>query len=199
MIEVEIKVANYNPDLLYNKITKLNGKYIISLNHEDTYFNMPKGLRDFKKTDEALRLREAIEFNKNKDEKPYLKKFYITYKGKRIDQTTKTREEIETEIKDIRSMRNLLSHLGFKEILTVKKERELYEFWFKNKKIDLLLDYLPILNQNFIEAEIQIEDKIEMIKSKDLIFDFLKQFGITEEDSIRDSYLELIAKKLSLK
>ncbi|MFW9783717.1 MAG: class IV adenylate cyclase [Candidatus Heimdallarchaeota archaeon] len=199
MIEVEIKVANYNPDLLYNKITELNGKYIISLNHEDTYFNMPKGLRDFKKTDEALRLREAIEFNKNKDEKPYLKKFYITYKGKRIDQTTKTREEIETEIKDIRSMRNLLSHLGFKEILTVKKERELYEFWFKNKKIDLLLDYLPILNQNFIEAEIQIEDKIEMIKSKDLIFDFLKQFGITEEDSIRDSYLELIAKKLSLK
>ncbi|MFX1527419.1 MAG: class IV adenylate cyclase [Promethearchaeota archaeon] len=199
MIEVEIKVANYNPDLLYNKITKLNGKYIISLNHEDTYFNMPKGLRDFKKTDEALRLREAIEFNKNKDEKPYLKKFYITYKGKRIDQTTKTREEIETEIKDIRSMRNLLSHLGFKEILTVKKERELYEFWFKNKKIDLLLDYLPILNQNFIEAEIQIEDKIEMIKSKDLIFDFLKQFGITEKDSIRDSYLELIAKKLSMK
>ncbi|MFW9771130.1 MAG: class IV adenylate cyclase [Candidatus Thorarchaeota archaeon] len=199
MIEVEIKVANYNPDLLYNKITELNGKYIISLNHEDTYFNMPKGLRDFKKTDEALRLREAIEFNKNKDEKPYLRKFYITYKGKRIDQTTKTREEIETEIKDIRSMRNLLSHLGFKEILTVKKERELYEFWFKKKKIDLLLDYLPILNQNFIEAEIQIEDKIEMIKSKDLIFDFLKQFGITEEDSIRDSYLELIAKKLSLK
>lgn len=199
MIEVEIKVANYNPNLVSNKINELNGKYIISLNHEDTYFNMPKGLRDFKKTDEALRLRKAIEFNKNNDEKPYLKKFYITYKGKKIDQTTKTREEIETEIKDIGSMRSLLINLGFKEIFTVMKERELYEFWFKNKKIDLLLDYLPILNQNFIEAEIQIEDEIEIIKSKDLIFDFLKQFGITEEDSIRESYLELIAKKLSMK
>ena len=46
----------------------LNGVYKLSLLHEDTYFNMPKELRDFKKTDEALRIRKSIEFQKdNKD------------------------------------------------------------------------------------------------------------------------------------
>ena len=61
MIEVEIKVAISNPESLKENLKKLNGEYIISLDHEDTYFNMPKKLRNFKKTDEALRLRKSIE------------------------------------------------------------------------------------------------------------------------------------------
>ncbi len=198
MIEVEIKVAISNPDSLKENLKKLNGKYIISLDHEDTYFNMPRRLRDFKKTDEALRLRKSIEFNKNNKENATLIRSFITYKGKKIDQTTKTREEIEVEIKNLEKMKELFENLGFGEIFTVKKERELYEFNFKNEKIEVLIDFLPILNQHFMEAEVIVESKKEVPLVKEKLFEFLKKFGISKTDSIRESYLELIAKKLKL-
>ncbi|MGB5912722.1 MAG: class IV adenylate cyclase [Promethearchaeia archaeon] len=199
MIEVEIKVAISNLRLLKENLKTLNGKYVISLDHEDTYLNMPRRLRDFKKTDEALRLRKSIEFNKNNKENTTLTRSFITYKGKKIDQTTKTREEIEIEIKNLEKMKKLFENLGFREIFTVKKERELYEFNFKNEKIEILIDFLPILNQHFMEAEVIVESKKEVPLVKEKLFEFLKQFGISKIDSIRESYLELIAKKLKIK
>ncbi|MFX0181173.1 MAG: class IV adenylate cyclase [Candidatus Hodarchaeota archaeon] len=198
MIEVEIKVAISNPDLLKENLKKLDGKYVISLEHEDTYFNMPRKLRDFKRTDEALRLRKSIEFNKNNKENTTVLRSFITYKGKKIDHTTKTREEIEVEIKNFGKTKKLFEKLGFREIFTVKKERELYEFNFKNEKIEVLIDFLPILNQNFMEAEVVVESKEEIPPIQAKLFEFLKKFGISKTDSIRESYLELIAKKLKL-
>ncbi|MFW9947733.1 MAG: class IV adenylate cyclase [Candidatus Odinarchaeota archaeon] len=198
MIEVEIKVAISNPVSLEENLKKLDGIYVISLDHEDTYFNMPRKLRNFKKTDEALRLRKSIEFNKNDKENTTVIRSFITYKGKKIDQTTKTREEIEVEIKNFEKMKELFENLGFREIFTVKKERELYEFNFKNEKIEVLIDFLPILNQNFMEAEVIVESKEEVPPIRAKLFEFLKKFGISKSDSIRESYLELIAKKLKL-
>ncbi|MFX0019497.1 MAG: class IV adenylate cyclase [Promethearchaeota archaeon] len=198
MIEVEIKVAISNPDSLKENLKNLDGKYVISLEHEDTYFNMPKKLRNFRKTDEALRLRKSIEFNKKDKENTTLIRSFVTYKGKKIDQTTKTREEIEVEIKNLEKMKKLFENLGFREIFTVKKERELYEFNFKNEKVDVLIDFLPILNQNFMEAEVIVEYKEEIRSVREKLFEFLKQFGISKTDSIRESYLELIIKKLKL-
>ncbi|MFX1493911.1 MAG: class IV adenylate cyclase [Promethearchaeota archaeon] len=198
MIEVEIKVAISNPVSLEENLKKLDGIYVISLDHEDTYFNMPRKLRNFKKTDEALRLRKSIEFNKNDKENTTVIRSFITYKGKKIDQTTKTREEIEVEIKNFEKMKKLFENLGFREIFTVKKERKLYDFNFKNEKIEVLIDFLPILNQNFMEAEVIVESKEEIPPIRAKLFEFLKKFGISKSDSIRESYLELIAKKLKL-
>lgn len=198
MIEVEIKVALTNPADFKEKINQFNGKYLTSLKHEDTYFNMPKGLRDFKKTDEALRLRKSTEFNKHNRNNSISIKYYITYKGKKIDQTTKTREEVEVEIKNLEVMKTILKNVGFREVYTIKKERELYEVNFKEQKLDILIDYLPILNQNFLEIELIVDSKNEIQQAKEILFDLLKSFGISEEDSIRESYLELIANKLKL-
>jgi len=198
MIEVEIKVALANPAEFREKLKELNGKYLISLDHEDIYFNMPKGLRDFKKTDEALRLRKSTEFNKQNKNINELIKYYITYKGKKIDQTTKTREEYEVEVKNLEPIKIIFKNLGFREIYTIKKERELYEIIFKDQKLDILIDYLPILNQNFIEIELIVGSKNETHQTKEIMFDFLKQFGFSERDSIRESYLELIVNKLKL-
>jgi len=98
MIEVEIKARITNPNELKNRFEKLNGMYKLCLNHEDTYFNMPKKLRDFKKTDEALRIRKSIEYNKNSNQKNKKTSYFITYKGKKLDKITKTRNELEIEI-----------------------------------------------------------------------------------------------------
>ena len=197
MIEVEIKVRISDPTIIRKKFEENNGIYKISLHHEDTYFNMPKGLRNFKVTDEALRVRKSIEFNKNNHIIRHNINHYITYKGKKLDNSTKTRKELDIKIEDAEQMKVLLKELGFQEVLTVKKERDLYEFEFKNYQIEALIDYLPILNQHFIEVEclLQSSEKVEV--SKEILFDFLSLYDIKREESIRKSYLELIFNKFN--
>jgi len=197
MIEVEIKVKISDPNQVKKRFEENKGVYKISLHHEDTYFNMPKGLRDFKQTDEALRLRKSIEYNKDKEAMVQKINYFITYKGKKIDQTTKTREEIEVKINKIEDMKNLLKLLGFREVFTVVKERELYEFLFKDVRIEALIDYLPILKQHFVEVELMTESYEDIKKSKNILFQFLEKFDVKKEESIRKSYLELIAEKLN--
>jgi adenylate cyclase class 2 len=196
MIEVEVKVRVPDPQFLQERFEENNGIYKRSLLHEDTYFNMPNGLRNFKETDEALRLRKSIEFNKKDKTQAEITNFYLTYKGSKIDNTTKTREEIEIKIDSLDKMLALLKVLGFQEVLTVKKERELYEFEYKLYFIEVLLDYLPILDQHFLEVEFLLDSHENLEESKEILFDFLKLFGIEKEESIRKSYLELIVERL---
>ena len=108
----------------------------------------------------------------------------------------KTREEIEVKISEIEDTNKLLKLLGFREIFTVRKERELYEFIFRNKKIEALIDYIPILEQHFIEVELITESLGEIERSKEILFQFLDTIGIKREESIRKSYLELISEKI---
>jgi len=199
MIEVEIKVKISDPNQVRKRFEENKGVYKTSLHHEDTYFNMPKGLRDFKQTDEALRLRNSIEFNRNNPEKTQKINYFITYKGKKIDKTTKTREEVEVKINEIEDMKNLLKLLGFREVFTVVKERELYEFLFRDVRIEALIDYLPSLKQHFIEVELMTESYENVEKSRKILFQFLEKFGVKKGESIRKSYLELIADKLNKK
>jgi adenylate cyclase class 2 len=192
MIEVEIKVRISDPDLIKKKFEEHQGSYKFFLLHEDTYYNMPKGLRDFKQTDEALRLRTSIRFDSNNKYNPQDIDYFITYKGKKIDKLTKTREEIDIKIEDIEKMKELLKLLGFQEVLTIKKERELFLFQYKNYKIEALIDFLPALGQYFVEVEYLSDSKEEIEESREMLFEFLGLFGIHKEDSIKKSYLELI-------
>ena len=196
MIEVEIKVKISDPNLIRKKFENYNGEYKLSLHHEDIYFNMPKGLRDFKQTDEALRLRKSIEFNKHQKSNPQKINYFITYKGKKIDVTTKTREEIEVKIDEVEEMNKIFQLLGFREVFTVIKERELYSFKFKDTNIEALIDYIPILDQHFVEVELIAGSYMEAEQKREVLFQFLKNFGIKKQESIRKSYLELIADKM---
>jgi adenylate cyclase class 2 len=196
MIEVEIKVKISDPNLMRKKFEENNGIYKLSLNHEDTYFNMPKGLRDFRQTDEALRLRKSIEFNRDNKAKTQKINNYITYKGKKIDKTTKTREEIEVKITEIEDMKNILKFLGFREVFTVVKKRELYDFIFNDTRIEALIDYIPVLEQHFVEVELITESYETVDENKEILFKFLSIFGIKKQESIRKSYLELIINKM---
>jgi adenylate cyclase class 2 len=196
MIEVEIKARIKDPILLRKLFVKNKGVYQLSLKNEDIYFNMPKGLRDFKQTDEALRIRKSIEFDKDEKAKDLKIHYYITYKGKKIDKTTKTREEIEVKLEKIEDMKKLLISLGFREVFTVVKERELYDFIFQDMKIEALIDYIPILKQHFVEVEMITESLDNVEKNREILFQFLNRFGINRGESIRKSYLELILDKI---
>ena len=193
MIEIEIKAKVLNPEELVKKFKNQEGGYKISFIHEDTYFNMPEGLRDFKKSDEALRIRKSIEYNKNIDSSKQNINYFITYKGKKLDKITKTRNELETKLENGESVKEILKILGFREIFTVKKERDLYKFNFKGYIIEALIDFIPILKEHFIEVEIMSESNERLEESKNILFEFLNLFDIRKEQSITKSYLELIA------
>ncbi|TFG22032.1 MAG: class IV adenylate cyclase [Promethearchaeota archaeon] len=192
MIEIEIKAKVLDPEELVKKFKNQEGGYKISFIHEDTYFNMPEGLRDFKKTDEALRIRKSIEYNKNIDSSTQNINYFITYKGKKLDKTTKTRNEVETKLENGDSVKEIFSALGFREIFTVKKERDLYEFNFKGYIIEALIDFIPILKEYFIEVEIMSESNDRLEEFKNILFEFLNLFDIKKDQSITKSYLELI-------
>lgn len=199
MIEVEIKIQVLDPELLRQNFKKQGGVYQLSLLHEDTYYNMPKKLRNFAKTDEAFRIRSSIEFNKHNEKDSKRSQCYLTYKGNRIDNISKSRQEIEVKFDQAEKLREILSILGFREIFTIKKERELYKFEYKENTIEALIDYLPVLDAHYLEVELITESVEELSNNRALLFEFLSEFGYTEGDSIRDSYLELIIKSLGNK
>ena len=193
MLEIEIKAKINDINLMKKMFSKNSGVYKLSLIHEDSYFNMPQGLRDFKKTDEALRVRKSIEYNNTDKNYKQNTNYYLAYKGKKIDKLTKTRKEIEIKVEKGDELKELLKTLGFREIFTVKKERELYEFEHKNRRIETLIDYIPVLKEYFVEVEIISDSNENLDEYKNILFDFLSLFGIKTGDSITKSYLELIA------
>ena len=148
-------------------------------------------------TDEALRLRKSVEFKPSNENVKQKINYYLTYKGKKLDTSTKTREEIDLSVESFEKMRRILKILGFQEIMTVRKERELYNFDFRGYNILALIDFLPILNQYFIEVEYLAGSKDQIEVSQEVLFDFLHNFEIQKEDSIKKSYLELVMDKIN--
>ncbi len=192
MYEVEIKVKIQDLEGLRDTIRFNGGSYKISLLHEDTYFNMPKELRDFKNTDEAIRLRKSEEFDKNNNDFSLNSKCYLTYKGKKIDSSTKTRQEIEVKVDNLDNMKDILKVLGFQEVLLIHKERELFELLYQDEKIEILLDYIPLLNQYFMELEMVVSSPQDIDEARGILFKLLEIFNVNKDESIRKSYLELI-------
>ncbi len=172
MLEIEVK-ARADHRQTKELLIKMNAELIGVQHHQDTYFNAPH--RDFEDTDEALRIRSVNGIS------------VLTYKGRKLDAISKTREEFETEV-DGSSALSILIALGFLESGVVKKKREI----FKYKDIIVCLDKVDSIGE-FIEVEICADSDIK--KHRDRIFDFLKHLGIKEEDSIRTSYLEMLLYK----
>lgn len=172
MLEIEVKAKVKSEKKLEEKLRKIGAKFDKEVGEEDIYFSHPS--RDFGKTDEALRLRKM--------KKPR-KAFFLTYKGKKIDKLTKTREEITVDIgsqSDYEKTRDILLRLGFKEVMEIKKRRKLYKF----KDFLISIDFVKNLG-TFAE----IEKKSKKYDAKEML-GFMKRLGLGK--SITKSYLELL-------
>jgi adenylate cyclase, class 2 len=174
MIEIEVKVRADHSKV--RSILKNIGATKIGVeNQSDSYFAAPH--RDFAKTDEALRIRslggQAV----------------LTYKGPKIDKVSKTREELETPVDEVTTIK-ILHALGFSDAGIVRKNREV----FSSGEITVCLDAVEGLGE-FLEVEIVAENEKELDVSRGKLFEFLKQFDAGERDSIRTSYLEMVLEK----
>ncbi len=176
MIEVEVK--GYASDEVFELVRK-RFEFMRRERHEDTYFGHP--CRDFASTDEALRIR-ITRFNGHFEA-------FLTYKGPRLDERSKTREEIEVSLEDPDGYLKILEKLGFFMIAKVVKTRELY---FVRKGVTLTLDDVEGLGK-FVEAEAMTEDASDIENTVDMLVGLLKDVGVKRLE--RRSYLELLLSK----
>ncbi len=163
-MEVEIKAKIKNRDEIERKLKDIGAEFIKEVGEKDEYFNHP--CRNFASTDEALRIRND---------------YTLTYKGPKVDKDTKSREEINLKIENLKDARKLLISLGFKSVAKVVKRRRYY----KMGEINISVDNLPELG-DFVEVECIGE--YEPCKKK--VMEFAKELGL--KDFIRKSYLELV-------
>ncbi len=176
MIEIEVKAMVEDPKQMERSLIELGATPIGIEIQADTYYNAPH--KDFKKTDEALRIR--IQDGKA----------ILTYKAPKIDAISKTRTEIQTEIGDSDSMGNILSALGFSPVATISKKRKN----FRLGDFSISLDEVRDLG-NFMEIEIAARDSRYYQEKVERIFKFMEKLGKRRESTIRESYLEMLFEK----
>jgi adenylate cyclase class 2 len=143
----------------------------------DRYFNHPA--RDFGQTDEALRIRRVGEDN------------YVTYKGPKLDATTKTRREIEATIgvgeAAAEQFAELLELLGFRRVAEVRKRRRDATLVRGDRTIEIVLDDVEQVGA-YVELEC-VTDATQMEAAKQAIAALAAELGLVENE--RKSYLEL--------
>ena len=167
MIEIEVK-ARCSPDILDN-VRALGAVYLATENHHDIYFNSPQ--RDFRKTDEALRIRIKEGGAR------------LTYKGPKLDAATKSREEVTVKLNDPVAMEKILTSLGFMHAADVKKHRDKYALG----DVILALDEVEGLG-TFLEVEAVGNEDWEVKREE--VLRIAAHLGIGA--SIRQSYLEML-------
>ena len=170
MIEVEVKARALED--MAERIAALGATLLVVENHHDLYFNSP--LRDFIVSDEALRIRIKEEGAR------------LTYKGPKLDQTTKSRLERTVKIDDPQQMEQILCALGFVLSAQVRKQRSKYSY----EGVVLALDEVEGLG-SYVEVEAEGVGDYEEQKQK--VLTILSRLGLHE--SIRSSYLELLEEK----
>jgi len=172
MLEIEIKARVEDFKKVKDKLEEMGAKFIGSKNEIDYYYNLPT--RNFAETDEALRIRESVECT-------------LTYKGPKIDTSTKTREEVNVKIDNAKELKKIFSHLGFIFISEVRKERTKYIL----KDFEISLDDVSGLGY-FVEVETKGE-AWELDEKRKCAFDLMSKLDLYKYE--RNSYLELLLEK----
>jgi len=197
MLEVEVKFKLRDKEEFEEDLKRIGAKYVVDIIHKDTYYNLPKCVRDFTKTDEVLRLRRIEEFNIRVTKAvAHAIKADLTYKGPKIDTETKTRKELITPIENPDEMDMILRSLDIRPILTLTKYRRLYTLDMEKHHIEVLIDKIEHLAGYHGECEIMASSEKEMEEGKRILFDLMEKLGYSKTDSILTSYLELVIMKL---
>ncbi|HTQ40212.1 MAG TPA: class IV adenylate cyclase [Pirellulales bacterium] len=177
-IEVEQKFPLEDVAGVERRLCALGAREEDVVEQVDQYFNHPA--RDFAQTDEALRLRSVAADN------------FITYKGPKLDATTKTRREIELPLPSGSAMAadfaRLLESLGFRPVGIVRKTRRRFSVPWQGKSIEAAVDQVDGLGQ-FLELEL-LATETDLDAAKSSIASLASAVGLFRNE--RRSYLELL-------
>ncbi len=181
--EVEVKVSIERLEEMEHRILNIGAKKTNKEIQIDSYFDHP--CRTFQDTDEALRVRLRKPLDRVKDEIS-TDLVELTYKGPKIDSTTKTRLESSVKINNAEEITFILENLGFKLVARIMKKRQFFSLPATTISIDDV-EHVGL----FLELESIARTSDELAYAKDNIFKIMKALGLDPAQSIRESYLEL--------
>ena len=179
--EVEMKFPVADMGALEDRLIGLGVDISPAQSEVDMYFAHPA--RDFAQTDEALRIRRKGKAN------------FLTYKGPKVDATTKTRHEIDLTLppdeQTAQAWTGLLEALGFTPVGEVFKSRRKARIVWRGREVEISLDQVEQLG-TFVELEL-IAEPPQVEDARQCIMSLAKALGL--EGSERRSYLELLEGK----
>ncbi|MDR2830969.1 MAG: class IV adenylate cyclase [Methanobrevibacter sp.] len=179
MIEVEIKAKISDFNDVKGKLKEFKISKVSEEIQEDIYLE-----RDdigFAKNDKAFRIRKIIKEDN--------KTIVITYKGPKVDEVSKTREEIELCVEDEDKILKIFERLGFYKGGFVKKRREIYNL----DEYVISLDNVEGLDP-YIEIEVDLEDGSDYQDHINKIYGIFTKLNINDGFET-NSYLELLMSK----
>lgn len=186
MIEVEVKFRLADAAELLRKLAELGQPLVFSDRTEtDEYFLHPA--RDFRITDEALRIRcsgSTVE---------------LTWKGPKLDALTKTRRELELPVNDAaetaefrnQRLRDILLALGFTSAGYVKKHRRVADLMVDGRSFHVSLDTVEGLGL-FVEIETICMPEERHLATPQLL-QLAARLGLGESE--RRSYIGLLQER----
>lgn len=184
MTEVEIKLPVETLNQLAVQLTDMGFILEQIVEEKDRYFDNEK--QEIRGNDQALRLRQVLELE-SQSLVCRAKHAQITFKGKKQDTVSMTREELETDIGDADTAEKILNALGYHAVAPeVTKRRAEYirgVFHACLDRVENLGDYL--------ELEIVTEDA-DKEQALEQIWELLGQLGYSKADTVTTSYLSML-------
>ncbi len=176
-MEAECKYRVTDVERARTRLKEIGAVFLRLETHRDTYLRHPS--RDFRSTDEALRIREV-------NGEPF-----ITYKGPRLAGPIKIRPEIELPMVagTVEEWLGIWGHLGFVVALTVPKSREVYELEHVGRLLTITLDQVESLGA-FTEIERIVNSPSEIEQAQADIQEVGRMLQLTEVEP--RSYLGLL-------
>ncbi|MCI2062242.1 MAG: class IV adenylate cyclase [Eubacteriaceae bacterium] len=157
--------------------------------------------RDFRKTDEALRVR-TVTYEDGGTQS------FITYKGPKQDMSSMTRTELQTDIGSGETAEAVFRALGYEPVFTVSKTRE--QYWNRDLLQDPALDrnWNPVTKHamtlcldevdglgRFLEIEIMVAGQKGVGAARANLHQMLDVLMIPQENATTVSYLEQLMKR----
>lgn len=181
MLEIELKAAltEVQAQTIPKRLLALGFQPGEAVRELDVYFNGGQE-RDFRKTDEALRLRQVQKLRTGRTETR------MTYKGPKLDDRSSTRTEYEITVNALETARKLLEALGFHPAASVEKVRQTLE----KDEVTVCLDQVTGLGA-YLELEI-LQESGSQQQAVDALLNLLDALNVSRQALTRDSYLELL-------
>ncbi len=181
--EVELKFAVADLADIRHRLLQAGVQWAGQVCQADHYFAHPA--RDFAQTDEALRIRQSDD------------QTLVTYKGPKIDATTKTRREIELPLPDGKTVaddwQRLLDALGFTPVACVRKQRQKGTLVWQQTTVVIALDDVDGVGQ-YVELELEADEE-SLDAARHQILSLAEHLGLS--DAERRSYLEMFLERRS--
>lgn len=176
-IEIEGKYSVDDQASLLAKLASLGATERPAEIHEDHYMRHPA--RDFRITDEALRLRRVNG------------RWFITYKGPRREGPLKTRPELELPLVDGTSddWKRIWENLGFEPVAVVSKTRRLFDLSSYHPGMLVTLDFVSNIG-TFAEVECVVHSAEDLSIAQQAIESAAKNLGLSFHE--RRSYLSMV-------